>query len=128
VVVGCAADVLSPAQIRPRSARGAASVRASAKGAYKDRAGRAFLIVTTTVVSRLHLPVNGSLDISMSLLQRFVNVTYHYGSDGTKRCTAGRRINRQQTNRWIPYTQENTLSCTEPSVSSGASTLALLVI
>lgn len=41
------------------------------KGAYKDRAGRAFHKVTTTVVSRLHLPVNGSsLDISMSLPQR----------------------------------------------------------
>ena len=71
-----------------------------AKGAYKDRAGRAFHIVTTTVVSRLHLPVNGSsLDISMSLLQRLpMSHTM-----AVMALSAGRRINRHQTNRWIPH-------------------------
>ena len=79
-----------------------------AKGAYKDRAGRAFHIVTTTVVSRLHLPVNGSsLDISMSLLQR-LSMSHNMA---VMALSAGRRINRQQTNRWIPYLTRKKTRC-----------------
>jgi hypothetical protein len=40
----------------------------------------------------------------------------HYGSIGTKRCLASRRINRQQSTNGQTYrhTQGNALSCTEP--------------
>jgi hypothetical protein len=40
----------------------------------------------------------------------------HYGSNGTKRCLASRRINRQQSTNGQTYrhTQGNALSCTEP--------------